>query len=285
MINTVNTVNTAIKTSVKSSVKTSLNTISNISRKARPIVFLPADIKQIGLHPFNAVGHKYILAVAQAAEATPLLIPAISEYLDLDAILTIADGILLTGSVSNLHPSHFGQAVYDESLPLDSARDALTLKLIRQTIAAGVPLLAICRGFQEINVAFGGSLHQAVHDVADLDDHRALNEESTEIQYALAHLVNLTVNGKLAKMVGQTSIMVNSIHGQGLDRLAAGLTIEATAPDGLVEAISVTSASAFALGVQWHPEWQVMQNPAYLAIFKAFGEACKARMLRRIPTD
>ena len=269
----INTVKTAIKVSIKTNSKT------------RPTVLLPADIKQIGLHPFNAVGHKYILAVAQAAEATPLLIPAISEYLDLDAILTIADGILLTGSVSNLHPSHFNQAVYDESLPLDPARDALTLNLIRQTIAAGVPLLAICRGFQEINVAFGGSLHQAVHDVADFYDHRALNDESAETQYAQAHLVNLAANGQLANIVGQTSIMVNSIHGQGLDRLAAGLTVEATAPDGLVEAISVDNASAFALGVQWHPEWQVMQNPAYLAIFKAFGESCKARMLRRIPPD
>ncbi|MBC7755433.1 MAG: gamma-glutamyl-gamma-aminobutyrate hydrolase family protein [Bdellovibrio sp.] len=272
-----NTLNTAIKTSTK--------TITKTRPKTRPIVFLPADIKQIGLHPFNAVGHKYVLAVAQAAQATPLLIPAISEYLDLDAILAMADGILLTGSVSNLHPSHFNQAVHDESLPLDPARDALTLELIRKTIDAGVPLLAICRGFQEINVAYGGSLHQAVHDISDLYDHRAPNEESAETQYAEAHRVNLAANGKLAKIVGLTSIMVNSIHGQGLDRLALGLTVEATAPDGLVEAISVDSASAFALGVQWHPEWQVMQNPAYLAIFKAFGEACKARMLRRIPPD
>ena len=255
------------------------------STKTRPIVFLPADIKQIGLHPFNAVGHKYILAVAQAANATPLLIPAVNEYLDLDAILAMADGILLTGSVSNLHPSHFNQAVHDESLPLDPARDAVTLNLIRKTIDAGVPLLAICRGFQELNVAFGGSLHQAVQEVADLDDHRSPNEESAETQYAPAHMVNLAADGKLANMVGQTSIMVNSIHGQGLDRLAAGLTVEATAPDGLVEAVSVNSASAFALGVQWHPEWQVMQTPAYLAIFEAFGEACKARMLRRIPPD
>ena len=269
----------------KTAIKASAETSHYSGSTAKPIVFLPADIKQIGLHPFNAVGHKYILAVAQAAEATPLLIPAISEYLDLDAILAMADGILLTGSVSNLHPSHFGQAVYDESLPLDPARVALTLKLIRKTIDAGVPLLAICRGFQEINVAFGGSLHQAVHYVSDFSDHRAPNHESAQTQYAQAHLVNLAANGKLAHIVGETSIMVNSIHGQGLHRLAAGLTIEATAPDGLVEAISVDNASAFALGVQWHPEWQVMQNPAYLAIFRAFGKACKARMLRRIPPD
>ena len=260
------------------------NTIKTIN-KTKPIVFLPADVKQIGLHPFNAVGHKYVLAVAQAANATPLLIPALNEYLDLDAILATADGILLTGSVSNLHPSHFNQTVNDESLPLDPARDAVTMNLIGKTIAAGVPLLAICRGFQELNVAFGGSLHQAVHEVAGLDDHRSSNEQSADTQYALAHEVSLVASGKLANIVGQNEMMVNSIHGQGLDRLGAGLTVEATAPDGLVEAISVSNASAFALGVQWHPEWQVMQTPAYLAIFKAFGEACKARMLRRIPPD
>ena len=260
------------------------NIIKSVN-KTKPTVFLPADVKQIGLHPFNAVGHKYVLAVAQAANATPLLIPALNEYLDLDAILAMADGILLTGSVSNLHPSHFNQTVHDESLPLDPARDAVTMNLIGKTIAAGVPLLAICRGFQELNVAFGGSLHQAVHEVAGLDDHRSSNEQSADTQYALAHEVNLVASGKLANIVGQNEMMVNSIHGQGLDRLGAGLTVEATAPDGLVEAISVSNASAFALGVQWHPEWQVMQTPAYLAIFKAFGEACKARMLRRIPPD
>jgi putative glutamine amidotransferase len=260
-------------------------TATKTNAKARPIVFLPADIKQIGLHPFNAVGHKYILAVAQAAHATPLLIPALSEYLDLESILAMADGILLTGSVSNLHPAHFNQTVHDESLPLDPARDAVTLNLIRGAIDAGIPLLAICRGFQELNVALGGSLHQAVHEVAGFNDHRSPNEQSAETQYAPAHTVSLAASGKLAKIIGETTILVNSIHGQGLDRLAAGLTVEATAPDGLVEAVSVDNASAFALGVQWHPEWQVMQTPAYLAIFKAFGEACKARMLRRIPPD
>lgn len=258
---------------------------SKTSTEARPIVFLPADIKQIGLHPFNAVGHKYILAVAQAANATPLLIPAISELLDLDSLLAMADGILLTGSVSNLHPSHFGETVHDTALPLDPARDALTMALIRGAINVGVPLLAICRGFQELNVAFGGSLHQAVQEVSGLHDHRAPNEESAETQYAVSHSIRLNEAGQLFKIVGKNQIMVNSIHGQGLNRLGTGLSAEAHAPDGLVEAISVDNASAFALGVQWHPEWQVMQTPAYLALFKAFGEACKARMLRRIPPD
>ena len=254
-----------------------MTNITKKSTKTKPIVFLPADIKQIGLHPFNAVGHKYILAVAQAAKATPLLIPALSEYLDLDAILAMADGILLTGSVSNLHPSHFNQAVHDESLPLDPARDAITLNLIRKTIDAGVPLLAICRGFQELNVAFGGSLHQAVQEVAGLSDHRAPNEQSAETQYALSHKVSLAANGKLANMLGQSEIMVNSIHGQGLDRLADGLSVEATAPDGLIEAISVDNANAFALGVQWHPEWQPRSNATSIELFRRFGAAARRK--------
>lgn len=253
--------------------------------KRKPVVLIPADVKQLGAHPFHAVGEKYILAVAEAAGALPLIVPAISNYIDIDALLEIADGVLMTGSVSNLHPSHFGQAVHDETLPLDPARDALTLNLIQAAIKAGKPLLAICRGFQELNVVHGGSLHQAVHEVTGMNDHREDKSLPIEQQYAVAHAVKLSANGKLANIVGVNEMMVNSLHGQGADKLGTGLTIEAHAPDGLVEAVSVDAAPVFALGVQWHPEWKVMENPQYLAIFKAFGEACRAEMLRRIPPD
>ncbi|PKO52531.1 MAG: gamma-glutamyl-gamma-aminobutyrate hydrolase [Betaproteobacteria bacterium HGW-Betaproteobacteria-20] len=253
--------------------------------KRKPIVLLPADIKQIGMHPFHVVGNKYIMAAAQAAETMPLLVPAISDYLDIDTLLALADGIMLTGSVSNLHPSHFGQSVLDTSLPLDPARDALTLKLVQAAIVAGIPLLAICRGFQEVNVAFGGSLHQAVHAVAGLNDHREADNGSIEARYAPVHKVNLVADGQLAAIVDNKQMMVNSLHGQGIDKLGVGLTAEAYAPDGLIEALSVNNAKAFALGVQWHPEWGVMENPQYLAIFKAFGEACRIRMQRHEPPD
>ena len=255
------------------------------TRTQKPIVLLPTDVKQIGEHPFHAVGQKYILAVAQAAEATPLLIPAISELLNIEDLLARADGILFTGSPANVHPSHFGQAVHNADLPLDPARDALTLNLIRAAIDAGVPVLAICRGFQELNVAYGGSLHQAVQEQTGKSDHREPKNLPLDEQYAASHSISLVKNSQLASIVGAEAMMVNSLHGQGIDRLGAGLRVEAHAPDGLIEAVSVDNASAFALGVQWHPEWQVMQTPAYLAIFKAFGEACKARMLRRIPPD
>lgn len=251
----------------------------------KPIVLLPADVKQIGGQPFHAVGQKYILAVAQAADALPLLIPAISEHLDLDALLANIDGIVFTGSQANVHPSHFGQDVHNPELPLDLARDALTLKLIRAAIEASVPVLAICRGFQELNVAYGGSLYQAVQEVADKHDHREPKDLPLETQYAVSHSVSLVKNGQLATIVGAEAMMVNSLHGQGIDRLGDGLTVEARAPDGLTEAISVNNAGAFALGVQWHPEWQVMQTPSYLAIFKAFGDACRARMQGSKPPD
>ena len=251
----------------------------------KPIVLLPADVKQIGGQPFHAVGQKYILAVAQAADALPLIIPAISEHLDLDALLASADGIVFTGSPANVHPSHFGQDVHNPELPLDLARDALTLKLIRAAIEASVPVLAICRGFQELNVAYGGSLHQAVQEVADKHDHREPKDLPLETQYAVSHSVNLVKNGQLATIVGAESMMVNSLHGQGIDRLGAGLIVEARAPDGLTEAISVSNTGAFALGVQWHPEWQVLQNPSYLALFKVFGDACRARMQGSKPPD
>jgi putative glutamine amidotransferase len=253
---------------------------SGVQKKSlrKPIVLIPADVKQIGEHPFHAVGQKYLMAVAEAAGAVPLLVPAISSHIDLDDLLTIADGVLLTGSPSNVHPSHFGQAVHDTSLPLDAARDALTLKLIRATIAAGIPLLAICRGFQELNVAFGGSLYQAVHEVTGMSDHREPKALPLDTQYAVSHSVKLESGGKLANILGVSELMVNSLHGQGIDRLGDGLAVEAYATDGLVEAVSVVDAKAFALGVQWHPEWKVMENPRYLAIFRAFGDACKAAM-------
>ncbi|MDI1299501.1 gamma-glutamyl-gamma-aminobutyrate hydrolase family protein [Methylotenera sp.] len=253
--------------------------------KRKPVVLIPADVKPLGEHPFHVVGHKYLVAVAEAAGALPLVVPSIGDLLEIEDLLAIADGILLTGSVSNVHPSHFDQEVHNPELPLDPARDALTLKLVQAAIKAEVPLLAICRGFQEVNVAFGGSLHQAVQEVPGLKDHREIKDVSIDIQYAQAHHIDLVADGQLAKIVGATQMMVNSLHGQGVDRLGDGLVAEAYAPDGLVEAIRVEKAKAFTLAVQWHPEWKVMENPQYLAIFRAFGDACRFRLRRHEPPD
>lgn len=251
----------------------------------KPVVLIPADVKAIGEHPFHVVGQKYLLAVAQGANALPLVVPALSEQLDLEVLLSMADGLLLTGAVSNVHPSHFGEEVHNPELPLDPARDALTLKLIKAAIQAKVPLLAICRGFQELNVAYGGSLHQAVQEVAGMADHREPKDQSIEQQYAPTHSVALAKNGYLAGLLKTDQIMVNSLHGQGVNKLGQGLVAEAYAPDGLIESIRVADAETFALGVQWHPEWLVLENPAYLSIFSAFGDACRMRQLERAAPD
>ncbi|MDX5372899.1 MAG: gamma-glutamyl-gamma-aminobutyrate hydrolase family protein [Pseudomonadaceae bacterium] len=246
-----------------------------------PIIGVTACTKQVGLHPNHIVGDKYVRAVAVGAGGLPLVIPALGELIDQDTLLASLDGLLFTGSPSNVEPHHYSGPASVPGTQHDSARDATTLPLIRKAIDAGVPLLGICRGFQEINVAFGGSLHQRVQEVAGMMDHREPADEPVEVQYAPRHAVRVQPGGVLAGLGLPSEIQVNSIHGQGVQRLAPGLRVEALAPDGLIEAFSVEGAPSFALGVQWHPEWQVGSNPNYLAIFQAFGEACRKRARQR----
>ena len=248
----------------------------------KPVVLIPACSKDIGHHPFFVVGRKYVDAVAEGARCLPLLVPPLGDALDLDELLAQADGVMLTGSASNVHPGHFDQPVANPRLPLDSARDATTLPLLRRAIAQGVPLFAICRGFQEINVALGGSLHQAVHAVSGMHDHREDKRAPLDVQYGPAHPLRVVPGGALARALGGAAdILVNSVHGQGVDRLAAGLVVEARAQDGLVEAFSVAGSKAFALGVQWHPEWKAHENPVSIKLFEAFGRACRERASQR----
>ena len=241
----------------------------------RPIVLVPACNRQIGDHAFHVAGQKYIDAIWLAG-CQPLIVPS-AQAGELDALLDIADGVLLTGSASNVHPSHFGEAVNDLELPLDEVRDAWTLPLIPRVLARGIALFAICRGFQEANVALGGSLHQAVQDVAGQHDHRYAPDASLEDQYGPAHDVDVVAGGVLDSLLGAAPILVNSLHGQGVNRLAAGLRVEARAHDGLVEAFTVDAAPGFNLCVQWHPEWQASTNPVSMRLFAAFGAACAAR--------
>lgn len=251
---------------------------------AKPIVLVPGCSRQVGDHACQIVGTKYLDAV-RLAGCLPLVVPGVAAE-DLDALLDLADGVLLTGSPSNVHPRHFGEAVHDIDLPLDPDRDAWTLPLIPRVLARGLPLFAICRGFQETNVALGGTLHQAVQEQPGLHDHRDATGEVLEIAYAARHPVDIVAGGQLATMLapllgsipgsGANSLQVNSLHGQGVRTLAPGLRCEAVAPDGLVEAFSVESAPGFALAVQWHPEWQAERNPASMALLGAFGDACRA---------
>ncbi len=240
----------------------------------KPVVLVPACNRMMGEHPFQMAGKKYIDAV-RLAGCLPLIVPA-STPDELDELLALADGLLLTGSQSNVHPSHFGETVHDPSLPLDPLRDAWTLPLIPKALALGLPLLGICRGFQEANVALGGSLHQAVQEQPGLRDHRAVKGQPPEIQYASAHPVQVLPGGQLAAILGSSApIEVNSLHGQGIKRLAPGLRVEALAEDGLVEAFTVADAPGFSLCVQWHPEWLAHSNPISQHLLQAFGQACR----------
>ncbi len=255
-----------------------------------PLVGIPADIREIGIHPFHAVGEKYINAVAHGAGAFPVLIPAFGEgrdlsaldgRYDLEAVIERLDGLFLTGSPSNVLPDHYQGPDSVPGTPHDVQRDSLTLPLIRAAVDAGLPLFAVCRGIQEVNVAFGGTLHQRIQEVPGKNDHREDKALAREDQYGPAHEIALTEGGLLAGLAGRTKIAVNSLHSQGIDRIGDGLVIEAIAPDGLIEAVRVANASAFALAVQWHPEWRVRENPFSLALFEAFGDAVKARAAAR----
>ncbi len=238
----------------------------------KPVVLVPACNRQVGDHPFHVAGKKYIDAV-RLAGCLPLIVPA-STPEELGELLALADGLLLTGSQSNVHPSNFAEAVHDPDLPLDPLRDAWTLPLVRRALQQGLPLFAICRGFQEVNVALGGSLHQAVQEQAGLQDHRAPADQSVAQQYADSHAVQVVPGGRLEAILQRDSFAVNSLHGQGVKQLAAGLRVEAVAEDGLVEAFSA-EGSGFNLGVQWHPEWLAASNPVSVALLEAFGQACR----------
>ncbi len=235
----------------------------------------------IGLHPFHAVGEKYIHAIAQASQALPLLIPVLPEPLDLEDILGSVDGVLFTGSPSNVEPRHYGGEPSAPGTLHDPERDSTTLPLIRAAIAAGVPLLGLCRGLQEMNVAFGGTLWQGLGPDNGHAVHAEDKSQPLAVQYSPAHELLLEPGSALQAWAGGASqLRVNSLHSQGVRDLAPGLVVEARAPDGLVEAFRVADAPAFALAVQWHPEWQVMSNDFSRALFAAFGDAARGRAAR-----
>lgn len=248
-----------------------------------PLVGLPSDRKQIGHHPFQAVGEKYVRAVADGAGCLPVLIPSLTPPLDLRQLLDQLDGLLLTGAYSNIEPHHYGPEPSWAGNPHDPARDATTLPLVPLAIEMRVPVLAVCRGLQEVNVALGGTLHPRVHEVPGFDDHREDPEDPLGVQYAPSHPVALAPGGLLAGIAGAREAVVNSLHGQGIRELGRGLVVEAMAPDGLIEAVRLEDPGSFLVAVQWHPEWRVTENPFYLGLFQAFAAACRERAGQRTP--
>jgi putative glutamine amidotransferase len=245
-----------------------------------PLVGLPCCTRLVGEHPTHWVGDKYVRAVSDAAGAVPLLLPALGDRIAVADVVAQLDGLLLTGSRSNVEPHHYEGAASEPGTLHDPERDALTLPLIRAAIGAGLPVLAICRGIQELNVALGGTLHQRVHELAGRLDHRAPEGDAARRYAHTAHAVALTPGGVLERLAGARELVVNSLHGQGIDRLAPSLVVEAAAPDGQIEAVRHADA-AFVVGVQWHPEYRVMENPFSRALFAAFGAACRAWGRRR----
>jgi putative glutamine amidotransferase len=239
-------------------------------------------VTESGRHSAHTAVKKYVDAVAGGAGAMPLLIPAEGAGEWAEAIVTRIDGLLLPGSPSNIEPHHYDGAPSRPDTLHDAARDAMVLPLLRAAVRARLPLLAICRGIQELNVAMGGTLHQLVHEVPGRIDHRAPDLDIVDERYARrAHPVELRGDGLLATLAGATTLAVNSLHSQGIDRLAPGLTVEAIAPDGQIEAVSIADAR-FIVGVQWHPEFRFDQDPFSRKLFDAFGAACRARAAARV---
>ncbi len=256
----------------------------------RPLVGVSACLKENGRGGWHhAVGDKYVQAAIRAVGALPVLIPAFGrEFEDramteaLDRLLDTLDGILLTGSPSNVEPHHYGGEPSREGTAHDAARDATTLPLIRHAADHAVPLFAICRGLQEVNVALGGTLHQLVHEVDGRRDHRSPKSPDMDVNYAPAHDIDVVEGGLLHRLLGERRVRVNSLHAQGVDRLAPCARLEAVADDGQVEAFSVPDAPGFLLALQWHPEHRALENPVSMKLFEAFAAACRHRAAARL---
>ncbi|HJS84688.1 MAG TPA: gamma-glutamyl-gamma-aminobutyrate hydrolase family protein [Acetobacteraceae bacterium] len=245
----------------------------------KPLIGISCCTKQFGVFgmPNHAASDTYIRATDAVVRGVPVLIPASGSAACTETLLDRLDGIILTGSRSNVQPSLYGGPPHPDGVPEDPARDSATLPLIRAAVARGTPVLAICRGFQELNVALGGSLHQRVQDLPGRLDHSTPIQPSAKVRIGKAHSVRVVPGSWLHRLAGASEIAVNSLHNQGIDRLAPGLVVEGTAPDGLIEAVRVATAPGFAVGVQWHPEYDFETDTLSRRIFAAFAEAVRLR--------
>lgn len=241
----------------------------------KPVIGVICETAQHGLHKYHQTGDKYLQAVARSADCVPLLIPAMTDQFQALDFLGRLDGILFTGGYSNIERARYGMAPAPANEHEDRDRDALSFDLIPAVLDLGMPMFGICRGFQELNVALGGTLHPRLQEIDGRFDHRENGEDPVNVQYGPAHTVTLAEVGVLHAILGESEFMVNSVHGQGIDQLAEGLIVEAEADDTTIEAVSVAGAKGFCLAVQWHPEWQSWTNPQSHKLFQAFGSAAK----------
>jgi putative glutamine amidotransferase len=248
--------------------------------KSRPLIGISCCRKNFGIFqaPNHAASDTYVRAVDQVVHGIPVLIPANGADAAIDELVERLDGIMLTGSRSNVQPSLYAGAPLPADMPEDAARDGVTMRLIRSAIKRGIPVLAICRGMQELNVALGGSLHQRLQDLPGHIDHSTPMQENAAIRTGLAHFIEILPQTILHDLVGSHRLAVNSLHNQGIDRLAEGLVVEARALDGTIEAVRGAFAG-FVMGVQWHPEFDFMTNEISKSIFARFGDAARARYI------
>jgi putative glutamine amidotransferase len=247
----------------------------NTSR--RPVVGIIGNMTLLNeRYPVHAGGTMNSEAVAEVSGCIPLIIPSDPRYVSVPELLELCDGFLLTGGRPNVHPSEYGEDETPGHGAFDRNRDAITLPLVRACVERGQPFLGICRGFQEVNVAMGGTLYPEIRDLPGRMNHRMPPEGTIAEQFALRHPVRFTEGGVFHHLMGAPEVMTNTLHGQGIARAGARIVVDGVAPDGTPEAIYIDGAPGFTLSVQWHPEWNAADDPVSRPLFAAFGTAVAA---------
>lgn len=227
-------------------------------------------------YPTHAGGTMNSEAISGVSDCIPLLIPADPRYLSADELMETCDGFMLTGGRPNVHPAEYGEAETEAHGAFDRARDAIVLPLVRACVARGQPFLGVCRGFQEVNVAMGGTLHPEIRDLPGRMNHRMPPDGTMEEKFALRHTVRLNEGGVFHRVFGASEVMTNTLHGQGIKTPGDRIVIDGYAPDDTPEAIYVDGAPGFTLSVQWHPEWDAANDPVSRPLFQAFGDAVRS---------
>jgi putative glutamine amidotransferase len=257
-----------------------------MSNSSRPLICISANAMEAAdrRHLVHATGERNVDALMKMVDCIPVLLPPVGEDIDCADLVSRMDGVILTGGRANVEPHNYGGPEFPPDEPIDPGRDALVLPLVRACIAAHVPVFGICRGIQEINVAMGGTLHYRVHEIPGMNDHRMPRHADVTVEeiFRLNHAIKLTEGGLFQSLVGTDEVMINSLHGQGVDRLADDLLVEAVSPDGVIEGLRYKDESQFVVGVQWHAEWQPDEHSLSGELYKAFGEAACARANRRL---
>lgn len=249
---------------------------------SRPVVGILGNVHLINeQYPVQAVGTNNLEAIAAVCDATPVVIPALPDLASTGDLLDACDGFVLPGGRPNVHPSLYGHEETPAHGAFDTDRDTVALGLIRECVARGVPILGICRGFQEFNVAYGGTLHPEIRDIPGRMNHRMPPDGSLEEKFAHRHVISLTPGGRFARIFGSDEVLVNSLHGQGIEEKGARIVVEGHAPDGTPEAIHVEGAAGYAMAVQWHPEWKAGDDPVSKPLFESFGRALRTGRMRQ----